>query len=79
VIDGIRTRDPRDHNPVLYQLSYDHHAPHVALCAGRTSIASAAGALSTGFRRVGMAYNSAAIALAVSTSGPGSGTKIVRR
>lgn len=26
VIDGIRTRDPRDHNPVLYQLSYDHHA-----------------------------------------------------
>jgi hypothetical protein len=26
VIDGTRTRDPRDHNPVLYQLSYDHHA-----------------------------------------------------
>ena len=26
VIDGIRTRDPRDHNPVLYLLSYDHHA-----------------------------------------------------
>jgi hypothetical protein len=26
VIDGIRTRDTRDHNPVLYQLSYDHHA-----------------------------------------------------
>jgi hypothetical protein len=25
VIDGTRTRDNRDHNPVLYQLSYDHH------------------------------------------------------
>ena len=24
-IDGIRTRDTRDHNPVLYQLSYDRH------------------------------------------------------
>jgi hypothetical protein len=30
VTDGIRTRDPRDHNPVLYQLSYDHHA-HLAV------------------------------------------------
>ena len=26
MIDGIRTRDTRDHNPVLYLLSYDHHA-----------------------------------------------------
>jgi hypothetical protein len=25
VIDGARTRDPKDHNLVLYQLSYDHH------------------------------------------------------
>ncbi len=24
VSDGIRTRDNRDHNPVLYQLSYTH-------------------------------------------------------
>ncbi len=24
VANGTRTRDPRDHNPVLYQLSYDH-------------------------------------------------------
>jgi hypothetical protein len=23
--DGIRTRDTRDHNPVLYQLSYSRH------------------------------------------------------
>ncbi len=23
--DGARTRDNRDHNPVLYQLSYTHH------------------------------------------------------
>lgn len=25
VSDGFRTRDNRDHNPVLYQLSYAHH------------------------------------------------------
>jgi hypothetical protein len=25
VSDGGRTRDNRDHNPVLYQLSYTHH------------------------------------------------------
>jgi Binding-protein-dependent transport system inner membrane component len=27
VADGIRTRDHRDHNPGLYQLSYRHQAP----------------------------------------------------
>jgi hypothetical protein len=26
VADGTRTRDHRDHNPGLYQLSYRHHA-----------------------------------------------------
>jgi hypothetical protein len=26
VADGTRTRDSRDHNPGLYQLSYDHRA-----------------------------------------------------
>ncbi len=25
VIDGARTHDNRNHNPGLYQLSYDHH------------------------------------------------------
>jgi hypothetical protein len=25
VTDGTRTRDNRNHNPGLYQLSYDHH------------------------------------------------------
>ena len=25
--DGIRTRDRRDHNPELYQLSYGHREP----------------------------------------------------
>lgn len=24
-IDGTRTRNTRDHNPVLYQLNYDRH------------------------------------------------------
>jgi DNA-directed RNA polymerase specialized sigma24 family protein len=27
VSDGIRTRDRRDHNPELYQLSYAHQVP----------------------------------------------------
>ena len=27
VTDGTRTRDNRDHNPGLYQLSYGHHEP----------------------------------------------------
>src|SRR5262245_40707078 len=27
VANGTRTRDTRDHNPVLYQLSYGHHVP----------------------------------------------------
>lgn len=37
--NGTRTRDNRDHNPVLYQLSYDHHdvcAAVVACRAGKT-------------------------------------------
>ena len=29
VSDGTRTRDHRHHKPVLYQLSYAHHAPAV--------------------------------------------------
>ncbi len=30
--DGARTRDHRNHNPVLYQLSYTHHkTPHPTL------------------------------------------------
>ncbi len=31
VIDGARTRDHRNHNPMLYQLSYDHHKSNTAL------------------------------------------------
>lgn len=30
VSNGTRTRDILDHNQVLYQLSYTHHAAHVA-------------------------------------------------
>lgn len=37
VIDGIRTRDTRDHNPVLYLLSYDHHL-HLAVPANHSGI-----------------------------------------
>src|SRR5439155_5095087 len=34
VDDGVRTRDPRDHNPMLCQLSYTHHQ----LCPGRAAV-----------------------------------------
>ena len=62
--DGARTRDPRDHNPVLYQLSYTHHR------TSRTIVAAHPGSvLST----------SAAAFWACSEDGPGSGTKTVCR
>src|SRR5262249_20569819 len=39
VADGTRTRDHRDHNPGLYQLSYRHHAAaeRIALASGFTA------------------------------------------
>ena len=62
--DGTRTRDTRDHNPVLYQLSYTHHR------TSRTIVAAQAGsAFST----------SAAASWACSLLGPGSGTNTVCR
>src|SRR5450432_1445888 len=35
VSDGARTRDPRDHNPVLCQLSYAHHGSVSVAGSGR--------------------------------------------
>ena len=35
VADGTRTRDHRDHNPGLYQLSYRHRAPDKCIGAVR--------------------------------------------
>jgi hypothetical protein len=32
VDDGTRTRDPQDHNPMLYQLSYIHHVSLPLIC-----------------------------------------------
>ncbi len=32
--DGARTRGHRDHNPVLYQLSYAHHNSRIVVCHG---------------------------------------------
>jgi hypothetical protein len=63
VSDGTRTRDTRDHNPVLYQLSYTHQdsANNDSGIPDRS------------------AHRPAATAFAASTSGPGSGTNTVRR
>ncbi len=65
---------------MLYQLSYDHHRargnlPAVPANHSRTPV----GVVERVPQRGRVTYNSAAIAFAVSTSGPGSGTKIVRR
>ena len=61
--DGTRTRDTRDHNPVLYQLSYTHHRTvHI--------VAAQAGSLFT---------TSAAAFWACSEVGPGGGTNTVPR
>jgi hypothetical protein len=85
VTDGIRTRDIRDHNPVLYLLSYGHHDVPGPECPGarrRPMIAVSDGALSTGMPAGApppRAHNPAAISLDCATSGPGSGTNTVRR
>ena|GEM_PF-5120248 len=71
---------------MLYQLSYSHHVPPNGYPRGATAHDSRHGG--TGVDRVARraghstglaAITSAAIAFAVSTSGPGGGTKIARR
>ena len=64
VSDGARTRDNRDHNPVLYQLSYTHH------CASRSIVPAQSGSADS---------TSAAAFCASSPVGPGSGTNTVLR
>ena len=69
---------------MLYQLSYSHHAAAARPIAPgrvRTNDSHTSRAASSGFPAAGRrrGQSSAAIALAVSTSGPGSGTKTVRR
>jgi hypothetical protein len=39
VADGARTRDHRDHNPGLYQLSYRHRAPTIVSAVGTGQLA----------------------------------------
>ena len=70
---------------MLYQLSYSHHAaaPGITRRAGRrTNDSHITARRVDGFpapAAVTVAQSSAAIALAASTSGPGCGTKTVRR
>src|SRR5919112_898589 len=37
VTDGARTRDLRSHNPMLYHLSYGHHAQGILPAKGRVA------------------------------------------
>ncbi len=90
--DGTRTRDILDHNQVLYQLSYTHHDRLLTLCRPRPAekkCTGSEGVLAHGFS---LAVRGplpapywagstcfAAIAFAVSESGPGCGTKTASR
>ena len=80
VSDGTRTRDFLDHNQVLYQLSYTHHARSFTLRVSdrpRKSVQGPKGCSRTAFAVApGGRYSAgrtcfAAIDLAVSESGPG--------
>ena len=74
--DGTRTRDVLDHNQVLYQLSYTHHATGAARLRRRVypgvRVTRAAHPSGTGTYL-------AAMARAASVSGPGCGTKSASR
>lgn len=71
--DGTRTRDILDHNQVLYQLSYTHHA---AVSPALPTMVAGGGRC----QRVGTSTVVAwAAARASSELGPGSGTNTVRR
>jgi hypothetical protein len=76
VSDGARTRDNRDHNPVLYQLSYTHHG----VAEATADSLSGRMAAQSGITEPGAGGTTcAAAAFAASVSGPGSGTKTVDR
>ena len=62
--DGTRTRDTRDHNPVLYQLSYTHHRTNRSIVAAQPA---------------SLPSTSVAARWACSLVGPGRGTNTVRR
>jgi hypothetical protein len=74
VNDGTRTRDIRHHKPALYQLSYAHHAPDVAI--GPPEVYPVERSSSHPANAV---VTSVAAACASSEDGPGSGAKTVRR
>ena len=95
VTDGARTRDLRDHNQALCQLSYSHHVlasqdspggPGRPILAVRREAPVPGGHIPTtspssrGGGSVWVeAVSAAPTAFACSTSGPGCGTKTVRR
>ena len=91
VSDGARTRDTQDHNLVLYQLSYTHHARgpgpgngSKTTGDGQPSDAAGGGGASDpaspeASRSANDPTTSAAAACAASLFGPGAGTNSVRR
>jgi hypothetical protein len=87
VSDGTRTRDVLDHNQVLYQLSYTHHAKgpntfswttHRSVkCTGRRFAKPSQFGL--GATPVSGFLMRSAISLDAALSGPGSGTNTASR
>jgi hypothetical protein len=81
VSDGTRTRDIRDHNQVLYQLSYTHHgSPTPPRRPGEQRKCTCSQAvLSSGPMPVSEPPNSWARTLASADAGPGEGTNTAAR
>ena len=78
--DGTRTRDIRDHNQVLYQLSYTHHDSPTARATGeQRKCTCSQPLLSSGLDPVSEPPNSWASTFASADAGPGEGTKIAAR
>jgi hypothetical protein len=80
VSDGTRTRDILDHNQVLYQLSYTHHAAPTG-AGDSTMLPALRGAGTPGYRPLvnDPSARAAAAAWACSVVGPGGGTNSVLR
>jgi hypothetical protein len=87
VSDGTRTRDVLDHNQVLYQLSYTHHAsgpeharrttPRSVKCTGQCP--ARRNQFSLGTVPVSAPWWRSAISFDAALSGPGMGTNTASR
>ncbi len=79
VSDGTRTRDIRDHNQVLYQLSYTHHDSRTVRSWSDEKCTCCYSVVGAAPRPVSEPPCSSASSLASADAGPGGGTKTAAR